>query len=55
MSNNDTKITVGVKISESELSEFRAASHVDTNATAILAMARKGLEATREVVGECEK
>ena len=42
-----TKVNVNVSISDDELSEIKAVTHIDTSATAILAAARQGVEYLR--------
>lgn len=41
------KINVGIYIPKKELEEMRAAARVDLSGPAVLAMARKGLEAEK--------
>lgn len=44
---NKKKVNVGICIPKKELEEMRAAARVDLSGPAVLAMARKGLEAEK--------
>lgn len=44
----ENKVNVGIYIKESELEEMKDLSKVDSNGPAILAMARKGVDAEKE-------
>ena len=44
---NQKKVNVGIYIPKKELKEMRTAARVDLNGPAVLAMARKGLEAEK--------
>lgn len=47
MNEKQKKVNVGIHIPKKELEEMRAAARVDLSGPAVLAMARRGLEAER--------
>lgn len=52
---NQKKVNVGICILKKELDEMRAAARVDLSGPAVLAMARKGLEAEKAEKAEKAK
>lgn len=52
---NRERIQVGITLPKKELDDMRRASHVDLNGPAVLAMARKGLEAEKAKKAEKAK
>lgn len=52
---NQKKVNVGICIPKKELDEMRAAARVDLSGPAVLAMARKGLEAEKAEKAEKAK